>query len=113
MQPALTHPITSSWTPVLETSVHGTAVLVAGNREDVEYNFTSYAKLVAHFSQWLPESYLLAAIENEKLVFVVRREVSLEETRLQFLKKCEILLEQVMSENQNSRLQDWGYGIQS
>ena len=83
-----------------------------GNREEPVYNFVSYSKLVAHFSQWLPEHYVIAAIENEKLVFVVRREVSLEETRLQFLKKCEILLEQVMAENQNSRPQDWGYGIQ-
>lgn len=82
------------------------------NRDQTLYTFTSYQKLVAHFSQWLPESYVATAIENEKLVFVVRREESLEETRLQFLKKCETLLEQISADNKNNRPQDWGYGIQ-
>lgn len=62
---------------------------MAGEREEIRYTFTSQESLVGHFSQWFPQDWIVSLIEAEKEVFVVRRECSLEETRLQFLKKCE------------------------
>lgn len=62
---------------------------MAGEREEVKYTFFTQENLVAHFSQWFPHDWILSLIEAEKEVFVVRRECSLEETRMQFLKKCE------------------------
>ena len=58
-------------------------------REAIRYTFTNQESLVSHFAQWFPQDWILALIEAEKEVFVVRRECSLEETRMQFLKKCE------------------------
>jgi hypothetical protein len=83
------------------------------DREEPKYNFTTYEALLGHFTQWLPQDYVVAAIENEKQVFVVRKEVSLEETRLQFLKKCENALLRTLAEIQSGRTQDWGYGLQT
>jgi len=57
--------------------------------DPMRYTFTNQESLVAHFAQWFPQDWILALIEAEKEVFVVRRECSLEETRMQFLKKCE------------------------
>lgn len=62
---------------------------MAGEREEIKYTFTSQESLVSHFAQWFPQDWIRSLIEAEKEVFVVRRECSLEETRLQFLKKCE------------------------
>ena len=80
--------------------------------EEVKYTIASHEALVAHFTQWLPQDYVISVIENEKQVFVVRKEVSLEETRLQFLKKCENALLKTLSEIQSGRSHDWGYGVQ-
>jgi hypothetical protein len=60
-----------------------------GDREGIPYAFTTQESLVAHFAHWFPQDWILSLIEAEKEVFVVRRECSLEETRLQFLRKCE------------------------
>ncbi len=82
------------------------------DQEEIKYTITSHEALVAHFTQWLPQDYVISVIENEKQVFVVRKEVSLEETRLQFLKKCENALLKTLSEIQSGRSHDWGYGVQ-
>lgn len=66
-------------------------------QKDVKYNFTSMEALVAHFSNWLSPNLIHNLVETEKSVFVVRKECSLEETRLQFLKKCEMSLLRVMA----------------
>ena len=63
-----------------------------------KYTFMTMEALVGHFSQWLPLERIYQIIENEKQVFFVRKEVSLEETRLQFLKKCEGTLTRALSE---------------
>ena len=83
------------------------------DREDVKFIFTTHEALVAHFIQKLPQDYVIAVIENEKQVFVVRKEVSLQETRLQFLKKCENALLKTLAEIENGRSPDWGYGLQA
>ena len=62
---------------------------VEGDRDGIKSTFTSQESLVGHFAHWFPQDWILSLIEAEKEVFVVRRECSLEETRLQFLKKCE------------------------
>jgi hypothetical protein len=68
------------------------------DRTDPKYNFKNLEALFAHFSQWLPPNLIHNLVETEKSVFVVRKECSLEETRLQFLKKCEMSLLRVMSQ---------------
>ncbi len=66
--------------------------------------------LVAHFSQWLPPQYVYNLIEAEKEIFVVRREVSLQETRLQFLKKCENAMLRILLDLQAGRTTlDWSF----
>ena len=63
------------------------------------FSFITMEGLVAHFSQWLPRQYVHNLIEAEKEVFVVRRDVSLQETRLQFLKKCENSMVRILLES--------------
>ncbi len=83
---------------------------IAPKTEDTTYAFASYESLVRYFIQWLPEDYVVGVIEKEKFVFVVRKMVSLEETRLQFLKKCENTLLRIINEIQRGRMPDWNSG---
>ncbi|MDB5104845.1 MAG: hypothetical protein JWP91_2534 [Fibrobacteres bacterium] len=79
----------------------------------VQFAFTTLEGLVAHFSQWLPPQYVNNLIETEKEIFVVRKECSLQETRLQFLKKCENALQRTLSELQSGQIgADWNLGTQ-
>ena len=76
----------------------------------MQFSFTTMEGLVAHFSQWLPPQYVHNLIETEKEVFVVRKEVSLQETRLQFLKKCENALMRTLLDLQAGRTTlDWSF----
>ncbi len=70
---------------------------LSSDREEIKYTFRNMEDLVAHFSRWLPPNLIHNLVETEKSVFVVRKECSLEETRLQFLKKCELSLTRVMT----------------
>ncbi|GEM_PF-2193605 len=79
----------------------------------MQFAFTTMEGLVGHFSQGLPQQYVYNLIETEKEIFVVRRECSLQETRLQFLKKCENALTRALQELQSGRtLADWNMGAQ-
>jgi hypothetical protein len=79
----------------------------------VQFSFTTMEGLVGHFAQWLPQQYVHSLIEMEKEIFVVRRECSLQETRLQFLKKCENALMRTLVEIQAGRTNiDWSMGTQ-
>jgi hypothetical protein len=79
----------------------------------VQFAFTTMEGLVGHFSQWLPQQYVHSLIETEKEIFVVRRDCSLQETRLQFLKKCENALMRTLAEIQAGRTNlDWKMGTQ-
>lgn len=81
---------------------------------EVQFTFTTMEGLVGHFSQWLPPQYVNNIIETEKEVFVVRRECSLQETRLQFLKKCENALNRTLVDLQSGRTTiDWNMGTQA
>lgn len=61
-------------------------------RRTNRYTFTSMKALQSYFMTWLPEEEIAQMVENAKSGFVVRQGSSSEETRLQFLKKCEYLL---------------------
>jgi hypothetical protein len=85
------------------------ALTVPGNA--VQFAFTTMEGLIGHFSRLLPPQYVHTLIETEKEVFVVRKECSLQETRLQFLKKCENALLKTVAELQSGQTSlDWGYG---
>jgi hypothetical protein len=74
------------------------------------FAFTTLEGLMAHYSQWLPSQYVQNLVEAEKEIFVVRKECSLQETRLQFLKKCESALTRSLAEIQSGRANlDWSY----
>lgn len=58
-------------------------------RRTNRYTFTSMKALQGYFSTWLAEEDIRQVVEDAKVGFIVRRGASQEETRLQFLKKCE------------------------
>lgn len=58
-------------------------------RRTSRYTFTSLKALRGYFSAWLPEEEIEELVENAKIGFTRRAGCSEEETRLQFLKKCE------------------------
>ena len=70
----------------------------------------SLGEMLGRFSGPLGREFVVAVMENEKKVFVVRREDSLEETRIQFLRQCEKFLLQALSEIQNGQSPDWSPG---
>ena len=79
----------------------------------MQFTFTTMEGLVGHFCQWLPQPYVYNLIETEKEIFVVRRECSLQETRLQFLKKCENALNRTLQDMQSGQAApDWSLGTQ-
>jgi len=78
--------------------------------DTVQFNFTTMEGLVGCFAQWLPRQHVIAVIEAEKVVFVVRKDCSLHETRMQFLKKCEGVLVRTIQDIQSGKVpMDWGY----
>ena len=79
----------------------------AGESFEEKYTFTTQESLVAHFSRWFPAEWILSLIEAEKQIFVVRRECSLEETRLQFLKKCENSLMRWLTQPREANGEGW------
>ncbi len=74
------------------------------------FAFTTLEGLMSHYSQWLPGQYVYNLVEAEKEIFVVRKECSLQETRVQFLKKCENALSKSLVEAQSGKAAwDWSY----
>lgn len=51
--------------------------------------FPTFEALIAYYSRLLPAPYVRNLIEAEKEIFVVRRDCTLQETYVQFLRKCE------------------------
>ena len=58
-------------------------------RRTGRYTFTSLKALRGYFGAWLAEEEIEELVETAKIGFVQRAGCSEEETRLQFLKKCE------------------------
>ena len=61
-------------------------------RRTNRYTFTSLKALRGYFGAWLAEDEIEDLVENAKIGFTHRAGCSEEETRLQFLKKCEYKL---------------------
>lgn len=94
--------------PEENPSLPGFPIPSQGN--SIPFNFTTMEGLVGCFAQWLPRPNVIALIEAEKEVFVVRKDCSLQETRMQFLKKCEGVLVRTIQEIQSGKIpMDWGY----
>ena len=60
--------------------------------------FATFESLQAYYSRMMPAAYVQGLIEAEREVFVVRRECSLRETQIQFLRKCESALARALAE---------------
>jgi hypothetical protein len=58
-------------------------------RRTSRYTFTSLKALRGYFNAWLAEEEIEDLVEKAKLGFTPRAGCSEDETRLQFLKKCE------------------------
>ena len=80
----------------MPTHSHGAPVAIADYRLDERrtdrYTFTTLKALVKYFMAWLPKELIKEKVELAKQGFVPRAGISEEETRLQFLKKCEYML---------------------
>jgi len=66
-------------------------------------SFATLESLMAFYARWMPAAYVHGIIEAEKEVFIVRKDCSLGETHVQFLRKCESALARAMSEAQAGR----------
>ena len=73
-------------------------------------SFASLEALMAYYGRAMPPAYVHGLIEAEKEIFVVRRECSLRETQIQFLRKCECALARALAEAQAWRAEwDWNW----
>jgi hypothetical protein len=65
-------------------------------RNDV-YRFHTLVELLEHFSDFLSAQQMEAVIRDSGRIFVERDWASEQQTRLQFIKKCENLMEALVS----------------
>jgi hypothetical protein len=73
-------------------------------------SFGTIEALVAYYARAMPPQYVHGLIEAEKEVFVVRRDCSLRETQVQFLRKCESALARALAEAHAGRAAwDWNW----
>lgn len=71
-------------------------------------SFATLESLIAHYSRLMPLTYVYAALEAEKEIFVVRKDCSLYETHVQYLRKCEAALARAVADAQAGRAAwDW------
>ena len=66
-------------------------------RRNAEYRFQSLLELLEYYSEFLSDQQCEAVIRDSARVFVERGYVSEQETRLQFVKKCEYLMEALVA----------------
>jgi hypothetical protein len=77
-------------------------------------SFATLESLIAFYARWIPVPYLHGVIEAEKEIFVVRKDCSLGETHVQFLRKCESALARAMDDAQAGRAGwDWSWSSPS
>lgn len=65
-------------------------------RNDI-YLFHTLLELLEHYSDYLSAQQMEAVIRDSARVFVEREWASEQETRLQFIKKCEYLMEALVA----------------
>ena len=72
--------------------------------------FATPDALINYYARAMPLAYVQGVVEAEKEIFVVRRECSLRETQIQFLRKCESALARALADAQAGRAAwDWNW----
>jgi hypothetical protein len=66
------------------------------------YRFHTLLELLEHYSEFLSAQQMEAVIRDSARVFVEREWASDQETRLQFIKKCENLMEALVAMKESS-----------
>ncbi len=66
------------------------------DRRSDNYTFTSIKGLSRYFSSWLDDEEIETVVEGAKVGFLVRLGTSSQETKLQFIKKCEYALVRIL-----------------
>ena len=61
------------------------------------YRFHTLLELLDHYSEFLSAQQMEAVIRDSARIFVERDWVSEQETRLQFIKKCEYIMEALVA----------------
>ena len=67
------------------------------DRRNNIYRFHTLLELLDHYSEFLSAQQMEAVIRDSARVFVERDWASEQETRLQFIKKCEYIMEALVS----------------
>jgi hypothetical protein len=73
----------------------------AERRNDI-YRFHTLLESLEHYSDFLSAQQMEAVIRDSARVFVEREWASEQETRLQFIKKCEYLMEALVAMKESS-----------
>jgi hypothetical protein len=73
-------------------------------------SFATLEALMTYYSRAIPPAYVQGLVEAEKEIFVVRRDCSLRETQIQFLRKCEYAFARALADAQAGRAPwDWNW----
>ena len=67
------------------------------DRRNNIYRFHTLLDLLEHYSEFLSAQQMEAVIRDSARIFVERNWISEQETRLQFIKKCEYVMEALVS----------------
>ena len=70
-------------------------------RRNSIYRFQTLLELLEHYSQFLSAQQMEAVIRDSARVFVDRSLIGEQETRLQFIKKCEYIMEALVTMRQS------------
>lgn len=66
-------------------------------RRNKTYRFHTLLELLDHYSEYLSAQQMEAVVRDAAKVFVERHWASEQETRLQFVKKCEFIMEALLT----------------
>jgi hypothetical protein len=66
-------------------------------RREIVFRFQTLLELLSHYSDFLSAQQMETVIRDSALVFVERDYASEQETRLEFIKKCEYIMEALVS----------------
>jgi len=66
-------------------------------RRNDTYRFHTLLELLDHYSEFLSAQQMEAVVRDAAKVFVERHWASEQETRLQFVKKCEFIMEALLT----------------
>lgn len=66
-------------------------------RREIVFRFQTMLELLSHYSDFLSAQQMETVIRDSALVFVERDYASEQQTRLEFIKKCEYIMEALVS----------------